>query len=200
MSDELPGGTALTERSLVSRFGVSRTPIREVLMRLQNEYLVEVQPGHGAFVRTLTPRNVRDLLEARQGIEPMIAGLAATHRPEVEVEAMVAEAEGLGTHSSVEELLAFAASFHDAVARWTDNGLLYDIYSILRKQTMLVRRVMRSHHEMELISLQEHKDILEAIRRQNPEAARSSMQAHLARSYRSFMMLTMGPRGAQLSG
>lgn len=191
LADELPGGTALTERTLVNRFGLSRTPIREVLMRLQGEYLVDFYPSQGAFVRKLTPKDVRNLVHVRQAIEPMAASLAALHRPDDELAALVDQSESLGAAPTMADLLGFAQALHDAVARWSDNALLLDIYDILRKQTTLVRRMMRSHYEEEMLSLPEHRAILHAIAQRDPDAARERMEAHLKRSYHSQTSLLM---------
>lgn len=193
LADELPGGTALTERTLVNRFGLSRTPIREVLLRLQGEYLVDFYPSQGAFVRKLTPKDVRDLLHIRQAVEPMAASLAALNRPEDPLAELVHQSESLATTPTMAELLSFAQALHDAVAKWSDNALLLDIYDILRKQTMLVRRMMRSHHDEEMLSLPEHRAILDAIVRRDADSARQAMETHLKRSYRSHMSLLMQP-------
>ena len=73
LSGELPSGTRLRQEALAEEFGVSRTPIREALRKLQASGLVELRHNRGAFVRGLSPREIRDAYEVRAELE----GLAA---------------------------------------------------------------------------------------------------------------------------
>src|SRR5690554_1246467 len=84
LTNRLAPGEALVERSLADRFGISRTPIREVLLRLHSEHLIDFFPHQGAFVRKMTPQDVRELFELREALEPLAAKLAAMHRPDDE--------------------------------------------------------------------------------------------------------------------
>src|SRR4051795_13053654 len=73
----VPSGTWLRQEALASEFGVSRTPIREALRKLQEAGLVELRPHRGALVRGLSPREIRDAYEVRAELEGLAAELAA---------------------------------------------------------------------------------------------------------------------------
>lgn len=184
LTSRLAPGEALIERSLAERFGISRTPIREVLLRLQAEYLVDFFPHQGAFVRKMTPQDVRELFELREALEPLAAKLAAMHRPELGL----AEISGLFDNqpqlenSTPEQLIALGQTLHDTIVRWSGNRLLGDLYSTVRKRTRLVRSMTRARKDIELNSLREHRSILEAVASKDEEAAYKRMLQHLQRS------------------
>lgn len=184
LTGDLPPGEPLVERALAKRFGLSRTPIRELLLRLQNERLVDFYPNQGAFVRRLTAKDVRDLFHLRQALEPLAAELAAHNRPEGAAMALldafrsVVDAESL----AVDELIAYGMRLHDSIADWADNSFLKEMYETVRRHTRLIRSMNRSEEEAELLSFREHSGILEAIVQELPELARDRMLAHLRRA------------------
>src|SRR5262249_11470961 len=79
LSGQLPSGTRLGQQALATQFGVSRTPVREALRKLEESGLVEIRPNTKAFVRGLSAQDVRDGYEVRAELEGMAAELAA-HR------------------------------------------------------------------------------------------------------------------------
>src|SRR5436190_5321759 len=74
---EFDPGEPLTEHGLCARFRVSRTPVREALAKLERDHLVRVVPKKGAFVRTLSSDEIRDLYEVREALEALAVRLAA---------------------------------------------------------------------------------------------------------------------------
>lgn len=184
LSNRLAPGDALVERTLAERFGLSRTPIREILRRLESDYLVDVYPNQGAFVRKLSPRDVRDLFQMREALEPLAAELAARHRPDDELAELRARYPDRDEWTSTDPaaLTRLGEATHDAIVRWSGNGLLNDVYASLRRQTRLVRGMTRTRVDIELASLAEHIGILDAVEDRDAERARESMIAHLRRS------------------
>lgn len=193
LTQQLRPGEALAERQLAERFGLSRTPIREILMRLQSEYLVDMYPNQGAFVRRLTPKDVKDLFQLREALEPFAAGLAAKLRPLEEATRMLDSfsASVDATAHSAEHLTGLGESLHDAIARWTFNELFADMYSILRKRTRLVRSMTRAKIEVEVESFAEHREILRAICDADSDGARLAMEQHLRRTNEAVMRLLL---------
>ena len=196
LAGELAPGDPLVERTLAERFGLSRTPIREVLFRLQNEHLVDVFPNQGVFVRKLTPRDVRELFELREALEPLAARLAAAYRPDDAVDQMLSRFPQPDRQPppSIEDLGVLGRFVHDALVEWSGNDLLRVTYATIRKHTQLVRSMMRTQMDIELLSLAEHKAILMAVKDRDPERAQGLMRKHLARSTNAVMNLILGPR------
>jgi DNA-binding GntR family transcriptional regulator len=184
LSNRLSPGTPLTERTLAGRFGLSRTPIREVLWQLERDCLVESRPNYGVFVRKLTLKDIRDLFQLRVILEPVAAYLAAQHRPSEALEKLEQHFDKLAADSNPAPtpLLLAGAALHDALTHWADNGLLLNIYKMLRKQTTLVRNMMHERLDLETQSFNEHRSILEAVRLQNAHEARDRMRRHLQRT------------------
>jgi DNA-binding GntR family transcriptional regulator len=184
LSNRLSPGTPLTERALAERFGLSRTPIRQVLWQLERDQLVESHPNYGVFVRKLTLKDIQDLFQLRVVLEPVAAYLAARHRPSKELGKLEKRFDELAVAASFEPkpLLLAGAALHDALARWADNNLLLNMYEMLRKQTTLVRNIMHGRLDLETQSFAEHRSILEAVRLQNADEARARMKRHLQRT------------------
>jgi DNA-binding GntR family transcriptional regulator len=191
LTNRLPSGAALTERALVARFGLSRTPIREVLLRLQAEGLVDFYPNQGAFVRRLSPNDIRDLFELREALEPLAAALAARHRPDAALARLQAEFATVDEATAAATLTHLGEQLHDAIAEWSGNRLLGVFSTHLRRQMMLVRGMLRYQPDMERRSLHEHLGLLDALQARDPETARARMAAHLARSHAAVMGLIL---------
>jgi DNA-binding GntR family transcriptional regulator len=101
LSGELPSGTRLRQTALAAEFGVSRTPVREALRKLQAGGFVELRPNRGALVRGLSAREIRDAYEVRAELEALAAELAATRI----------------RHDQLDRLRAAQAQFTDGLAQ-----------------------------------------------------------------------------------
>ena len=107
--------------------------------------------------RKLTPKDIRDLFQLREALEPLAAYLAALHRPDDELVQLKAlfptqDAAEVTTPKSLTQL---GEAMHDALVRWAGNNLLTDIYASLRRQTRLVRGMTCTQKDIELASLKE---------------------------------------------
>ncbi len=211
----VPGQKLPTESELVSRFQVSRTVIREAISRLQASGLVETRHGIGTFVNApraveptfriapedmATAADVISLLELRISLESEAAALAAQRRSPESLAVMAAALASfkVAIHGD-SDAVPSDFQFHMEVARATGNRHFTDLMTYLG--TMIIPRTRlktaASAPEGRLPYLervhQEHENILEAIRRQEPEAARAAMRTHLSNSRERL-------RRAQLSG
>lgn len=198
LTGKLAPGEPLVERTIAERFGLSRTPIREVLFRLQNEHLVDMFPNQGVFVRKLTPRDVRELFELRHALEPLAARLAALNRPDAAVADMLSRFPEPGQQEAldIEELGVLGRSVHDELVNWSGNELLGVMYTTIRKHTQLVRSMTRTHITIERLSLAEHRAILLAVKDRKADKAHELMGGHLRRSTTAVMDLILGSRFA----
>lgn len=181
---ELGPGEPLVERSLAERFGLSRTPIREILMRLESEKLVEFYPNQGAFVRALTARDVREMFQLREALEPLAVFLAAQNRPLAEVEDLIHRlpSQEEAKQLTAKQLRQLGEDIHDSIVRWSKHEMLQDIYSIIRKYMRLLRSQTRIESRIEYRSYLEHLEILEAIRAGDDKLAKRLMARHMQRS------------------
>src|ERR1051325_3012113 len=106
LSGDIPSGTRLRQSALAAEFGVSRTPIREALRKLQAGGLVELQPHRGALVRGLSAREIRDAYEVRAELEALAAELAAVRI----------------RHDQLDRLRRAQGQFRDSLRRLTRRG------------------------------------------------------------------------------
>lgn len=113
LAGELPGGARIAERSIVGTLGISRTPIRAALMRLDQEGLLETLSNGGYAVRTFSERDVADAIELRGTIEGMAVRLAAERGV-----ASVVLAEARKCLRQIDDLLREAALNDDAFSRY----------------------------------------------------------------------------------
>lgn len=195
MSGTYPiGGRMPSERDLAARFDVSRPTIREAMIALEVDGLVEVITGSGVYVRAYTrkhgtaaPMDIGpfELLEARARVEGEAAALAARHITEEEIaelEALVAEMEAENARDVVMSEDA-DRRFHMCIAEATKNSaMVYVVQSLwdVRSQSLqTVTFLEKVRAEGIKPRIDEHSAIVEALRTRSPDRARKAMRDHL---------------------
>lgn len=183
-----------SERDLAAAFGVSRPTVREAVIALELDGLVEVKTGSGVYVTARFPKTgspgVTDigpfeLLEARRGIEAEAAALAAQRITDTEItelEALVAEME---SENKTDVVMSEDADrrFHMTIARATQNSAMVAIIEMLwdvrnrSPQSVRFLEHVRANGVKPIID--EHSAILDALRQRDPAKARAAMRQHL---------------------
>lgn len=186
LDGEIQPGERITVDAISRQLGVSQTPVRESLSRLEAEDLVVKTHliGYSA-TKKLSPARFEDLFEARFLIEPFCAGLAATrhHNADVEALADLAAAMREGYRSGELSYGAFArhdAELHGAIIATTGNGYFSEIFGKLHCHLQLFRLLRDARVTSD--ALGEHDVIITAIRQRDSEAASAAMTAHLMAS------------------
>lgn len=198
------GSRLPSERDLAQAFAVSRPTIREAVIALELDGLVEVRVGAGVFVRHDRPQaggpgpdvGPFELLEARRIIESEICAVAAERitpdRIEL-LEALVAEMERQNQHDVVQSERT-DRRFHETIAEATENSQLQAIMVSLwdaRARSPLIRRMsLKALAAGVKPAVSEHRDILDALSRRDPAAARAAMHDHLSRVIDSLLEAT----------
>ncbi|MFI6640541.1 GntR family transcriptional regulator [Streptomyces sp. NPDC050504] len=177
------GGTLLTEGELAEAVGVSRTPVREALLKLEVEGLIRLYPKKGALVLAVSAQEIADVVETRLLVEEFAVRRAvpAPHalldRLEELVEQQRAQAEG-------GDLAAVAATdrcFHAEIVRNAGNEILARLYDQMRdRQLRMGVAVMHSQPDRIAKNIVEHTEILDAIRSGDVELAAERVRAHLS--------------------
>ncbi|HEY8447655.1 MAG TPA: FadR/GntR family transcriptional regulator [Thermomicrobiales bacterium] len=191
-----PGDRMPSERQLAEAFGVGRSAMREALKALSLIGLIEVRQGDGTYVKRadsallpeviewgllLGERRTMDLVEARQHLEVIIAGLAARRRSEEDVVALRRLLERMErSDTDYEGFVEADVAFHQRLADAARNSVLKEIHSSVQALSRAwIRRVITSAADTRP-SYQEHVPILEAIERGDPAAAAAAMEHHMA--------------------
>ena len=172
-------GAFLTEEEVASALGISRTPVREALLRLEAEHLIELLPRRGAFIPPVSTHEMADVMEARRAIETFAVAQAAD--PARLVDRLEALLDEQRAHvDDAERFIARDRAFHQAMVQATGNRVLQAFYESLRDRMMRmgVVAVHRRSDRCEQV-LAEHTAIVEAIRASDRDGARDAIGEHL---------------------
>jgi DNA-binding GntR family transcriptional regulator len=183
LAGELEGGTRLHQENLSAQLGVSRTPVREALTRLAAEGLVELLPNRGARVAAVTLADIRAAFEARLGIEPFTARLAAERRAPAALKTMraaIGEQQRARTPRTTYKAIR---KYHLAIVEAAGNPHLVRFAETLWSGRIGLHVYLRQlSPDMLAGDVAEHEHILAAIeRRDGPEAERLARE-HIAHS------------------
>ncbi len=216
LSGELPGGARIAELSIVEKLGVSRTPIRAALMRLEQEGLLEALPNGGYAVRTFSERDISEAIELRGTLEGLSARLAAERGvpPVVLGEAREALAQ-------IDAVLAQPALNDDAFSAYVRlNGRFHDLLSEMAGSGVIAREIERVNslpfaspsgfvvvqanspqaRDMLIVAQDQHWQVLEAIERREGSRAEAIMREHSRIAQRNLREAVTSPRLDQMPG
>ena len=162
---ELKPGERLMEIQLANKLGVSRTPIREAIRKLELEGLVLMIPRKGAEVADITEKSLRDVLEVREAIEELKKA-----------------AQEFKETLDCEDVTRFAEAdvkFHDIIYRTTDNERLIQLLYNLREQMYRYRVEYLKREDAHETLLAEHERIIETIEKRDKEEAMKAVSRHI---------------------
>jgi DNA-binding GntR family transcriptional regulator len=177
-------GEPLTEHDLCRRFRVSRTPVREALAKLERDGLVRVVPRKGAFVRTASHEEVRELYEIREALEALVVRLAAPRVTGGELddfERRFGALQARGAAAPPLELRALGDEFHEYLGKRADNAKLLEMLGGIREQVQSVwtMSIMAPRRVPGLI--REHLALIAALRAGGGARAERLMVQHVRR-------------------
>lgn len=187
LDHRLPPGTKLIEDRLATAFGVSRTRIRPVLVRLANEQIVTLTPNRGATVAQPTEKEAREVFQVRQIIEPTLIECfidnAGPSDMAILTECIAAE-EAARAAGDMQRAIRLAGEFHLHIANAANHQTLGRILRELVSRTSLILMTYSIHHqqarpEATSCGCQDHRALLDAIRLRDPREAARIMRAHL---------------------
>lgn len=170
------------EIQLANKLGVSRTPIREAIRKLELEGLVLMIPRKGAEVAEITEKNLRDVLEVRCALEELAVQLACDRMDEEGIKAMKeASAEFRNTLDSddITRIAQADVAFHDIIYAATDNHRLIQLLNNLREQMYRYRIEYLKKKECYPQLLEEHQTIIDSIESRDKDRATQITGQHI---------------------
>lgn len=178
----LEPGERLREIHLADKLGVSRTPIREAIRKLELEGLVLMIPRRGAEVAEITEKSLRDVLEVRSALEELAVDLACERITEEDVDKLreaAKEFEEVSKGEDVTELAEADVRFHDIIYFATDNQRLIQLLYNLREQMYRYRVEYLKRPEVHETLFAEHEHIIECISKRDKASAKLAISTHI---------------------
>lgn len=179
---ELKPGERLMEIQLANKLGVSRTPIREAIRKLELEGLVLMIPRKGAEVAEITEKSLRDVLEVRSALEELAVQIACEKITPSQIEELkVASAkfEDITKSNDVTTIAEEDVKFHDVIYFATDNAKLIQLLNNLREQMYRYRVEYLKKPEVYPKLVEEHKRIIAAIESRKKKEASQLVRQHV---------------------
>jgi len=180
---ELVPGSRLDETRLAGRFGVSRTPVREALLKLASAGLVEMRPRQGAVVAKITVQELLQMFEVMAELEAFCARLAARRMTEAErqnLRKVHARCGKLAKRADPDAYYDANREFHEVIYAGGHNMFLEDSTRNLRNRLSPFRRFQLRHHGRLQTSWSEHDAVVQALLDGDPERAEQALRSHVA--------------------
>jgi DNA-binding GntR family transcriptional regulator len=178
---DLEPGRRLSENELAERFEISRTPIREALIRLSEDRLVEIVPQLGTFVAAISEATVAEALFVRESIELAAVRLAAERATDEDVGALrslVKEQQKARRAKDLDRFHEFDDEFHRQICELSGHPIAWAL--VVRANSHLERLRRLSVPRPRDLSgvIAEHERLIDAIARRDPDAAESTLSEH----------------------
>ena len=185
LSGKYQRGETLTESKLSAELGVSRTPIREALRRLEQEHLIEEAPK-GVVVVGITEKDLDDIFTVRLKLEGQAAAMAAQNYIDEQL-SIVREAlefqEFYLDKNDPDSIKSMDSRFHETIYKMSGSTVLYDVLEPLHKKILKYRKASVSNTSRATSSVAEHRAIYEALAARDSELAARLITEHLNNAY-----------------
>lgn len=182
-------GDILNERRLADKLQISRTPIREALKLLEGEGWITIIPWKGAVVSEITLEKIEEIFQIRIIIEPAIIELLNNkidYKKRVELDKLFEQQKRAKTKK---EFMQADRKFHMSLVKWTDNSQLYEMVKELNDKIYMVghKAINNKESTRDMESLEEHRRIIEALKKNDILSAKNLMILHIIETRRNLI-------------
>jgi DNA-binding GntR family transcriptional regulator len=191
MTLHLEPGQVLRESELTKKLGISRTPLREALIRLSSMYLIDIVPQSGTHVTLIDPAVIEEGFFLRLQVEPAVTERACsviTDGEIIQLEDILAMQKRLFESGRLEELLVKDNAFHQKIYEICGAEKTFHAVTGLCGQYDIIR-ALSLYHNTTKIAVQDHIKIFEAIREKDGTKARDIMTRHIIRQNREYLVI-----------
>ena len=189
LSGKYQRGEILTESKLSAELGVSRTPIREALRRLEQEHIIE-ESRKGSVVIGITEKDLEDIFMIRKSLECQVAALAAKNRTEEQLKQLREALEFQEFYlnkKDPDQIKLMDSRFHETLYKLSGSTAFYDTLVPLHKKIQKYRRASVTNSSRAEASVAEHRKIYEAIEAKNTALAAKYASEHVENAYKHIM-------------
>ncbi len=182
LKGDMEPGERLMEITLANKLGVSRTPIREAIRKLELEGLVHMIPRKGAIVASISEKDMKDVLEVRITLEELAVKLAIKNMNEEDIEALIKAGRNFENAVISRDIVGICdadVAFHDIIYNRTGNNRLIQMISNLREQMYRYRLEYIKDARTHSILISEHNDIIKCLKNKDVDAAKEAVREHV---------------------
>lgn len=197
LSGILPPGSRLREEDLARRFAVSRTPVREAILRLEGERLAVPAPRRGLVVAAVEREEILEVYVVRSAVDGLASRLAAQSAGQADTSTLtwlnmrLAEA---GSAQRWDEMARLNLEFHEAVCRAGHNSVLLELMRMIHDRVRRFPGTTFAIAERAAEAVEEHKQIIDAIMARNADEAEAAARGHMTKAMETrIVMLVHGP-------
>ena len=184
LTGRIEPGTRMMEIELAEEMGVSRTPIREAIRKLEKEGLVTIEPRKGAYASDVSTEDMVEILEVRQIMEGLAAELAASRVQEVQLD-QLREAEerynAAVASGDTEQMIKYDSQFHKMIVEASNNKTLMQLIEPLQEMALRFRYLYYHDLNRAMNMPHEHDEIIDAIAIGDQEQAKLAASMHIKR-------------------
>ena len=197
LSGEFGPGQRLRTVSLAKRFGSSRTPVREALVPLEGEGLVDIEPRRGALVRSFASTDLVDLYEIRALLEPAAAARAALRANDDQLARLaelvaLSDARGGASAEAIDDQIAWNEEFHALVIESAGSPRLSSALRATAGIPRSFRTAFWRDEDHRAFSQTCHRELVSALVERSPERAEAVMRMHILRAKDALVAVTNG--------
>lgn len=196
LSKEYEPGQRIREEEIIDRIGVSRTPIREAFVVLEQEGLIEIKPHRGTYVATFTRDEIIDLLSIESVMEGLAASLAAQNATDEQIGKMENLLESsksiLEKKFDSEEFYRYDRKFHHSIVVCSGSPTISRVLEKQLSQIYLCRYYTITTPNRFAHSISEHQEILKSIKQRDPASAERAARFHMESVKRDFINSGIG--------
>ena len=181
----LEPGERLMEVQLADELGISRTPVREAIRKLEQEGYVIMMPRRGTYVADVSESDIKEIFEIRSALESLATGLAARRIEQDEIEKLqnlLNEIEEYIAQGDMDKIVETDIKFHELLYQFSRNERLAAIISNLKEQLSRFRTLSMSYPGRLQETFEEHSEMVEAIADGDVSAARDAAEHHMERA------------------
>lgn len=184
LKGEIPPGTRMMEVEMADEMGVSRTPIREAIRKLEKEGLVTIEPRRGAYASRISTQDMIEILEVRQNMEGLAAYYAALRADEdtkSDIKALAKEYEQAVKERNTADMIKIDTDFHHLIVKGSHNKILVNMVEQLQELVLRFRYLYYDNFKRGEQMPAEHEEIYSAILQGDGDRARAAAELHIER-------------------
>ncbi|AKG73583.1 GntR family transcriptional regulator [Salinicoccus halodurans] len=186
----LPPGKTILEREVAETLEMSRTPVREALVRLENEGALQLIPRKGFYVEPIEKNDLSDIYQMNAALDGLAVELAAKHIDDEEIdklEALVVRQEEVLADREFREWAKLDDEFHNKIIEFSTNDSLNKVLDIYSDKLYKARLYTINHRPVPEMSIIEHKAMIACLRTHDGKAARVVMESHRKRAQKEIL-------------